>query len=195
MDGRGVGSCVMLGLAPSGPSFSISPSVKLSVAGRGGARKGGSCVIISDLVVMAKVDASGFGHEVGELVLKLASDSLFRAILPFSFTFAVPPWIKSLRAEVRSTRKKWSRNRETSLSHVVTKVGGILSSHSASFPLRRKWRNLNLDVSLVAPSACMLSTILKCRVLGGVDGLGPVLLDEEASSSKRFLSAIARDSF
>ncbi|GJX72185.1 hypothetical protein Tco_0309356 [Tanacetum coccineum] len=59
MDGRGVGSCVMLGLAPSGPSFSISPSVKLSVAGRGGARKGGSCVIISDLVVMAKVDASG----------------------------------------------------------------------------------------------------------------------------------------
>ncbi|GJS25455.1 hypothetical protein Tco_0454087 [Tanacetum coccineum] len=66
MDGRGVGSCVMLGLAPSGPSFSISPSVKLSVAGRGGARKGGSCVIISDLVVMAKVDASDQFYELSE---------------------------------------------------------------------------------------------------------------------------------
>ncbi|GJZ79463.1 hypothetical protein Tco_0644300, partial [Tanacetum coccineum] len=34
-----------------------------------------------------------------------------------------------------------------------------------------------------------------CRVLGGVGGLAPVLLKEDASASKRFLSAIARDSF
>ncbi|GJS30379.1 hypothetical protein Tco_0490999 [Tanacetum coccineum] len=61
MDGRGVGSCVMFGSAPLGPSFSVSPLVKLSVAGRGGARKGGSCVLIPDLVVMAKVGASGSG--------------------------------------------------------------------------------------------------------------------------------------
>ncbi|GJY98548.1 hypothetical protein Tco_0515458 [Tanacetum coccineum] len=47
---------------------------------------------------------------------------------------------------------------------------------------REKWKNLNLDVSLVAPSAW-------------VDSLGPVLLDEDASSSKRFLLEIARDSF
>ncbi|GKD54825.1 hypothetical protein Tco_1288212, partial [Tanacetum coccineum] len=33
------------------------------------------------------------------------------------------------------------------------------------------------------------------RVLRGVDDLVPVLLEEDASSSKRFLSAIARDSF
>ncbi|GJW26000.1 putative nucleotidyltransferase, ribonuclease H [Tanacetum coccineum] len=59
MDGRGAGSCVMLGSAPSGPSFSVSPSVKLLVAGRGEAGKGGSCVLIPDLVVMAKVGASG----------------------------------------------------------------------------------------------------------------------------------------
>ncbi|GKD84880.1 hypothetical protein Tco_1356034 [Tanacetum coccineum] len=45
----------------AGHSFSVSPSVKLSVAGRGGAGKGGSCVLILDLVVMAKVGASGFG--------------------------------------------------------------------------------------------------------------------------------------
>ncbi|GKA59016.1 hypothetical protein Tco_0758329 [Tanacetum coccineum] len=34
-----------------------------------------------------------------------------------------------------------------------------------------------------------------CKVLGGVGGLAPVLLEEDASSSKRFLPAIARDSF
>ncbi|GJX31417.1 hypothetical protein Tco_0241272 [Tanacetum coccineum] len=51
----------MLGFAPSGPSFSVSPSVKLSVAGRGGAGRGGSCVLIPDLVVMTKVGASGSG--------------------------------------------------------------------------------------------------------------------------------------
>ncbi|GJX29956.1 hypothetical protein Tco_0238035 [Tanacetum coccineum] len=61
MDGRGAGSCVMLGSAPSGPSFSVSPSVKLLVAGRGEAGKGGSCMLIPDLVVMAKVGASGSG--------------------------------------------------------------------------------------------------------------------------------------
>ncbi|GJU14926.1 hypothetical protein Tco_1142892 [Tanacetum coccineum] len=50
----------MLGSAPSVPSVLVSPSVKLSVAGRGGARSG-SCVLIHDLVVMAKVGASGSG--------------------------------------------------------------------------------------------------------------------------------------
>ncbi|GKD11071.1 hypothetical protein Tco_1190756 [Tanacetum coccineum] len=61
MDGRRAGSCVMLGSALSGPYFLFSPSVKLSVAGRGGAGKGGSCVLIPDLVVMAKVGASSLG--------------------------------------------------------------------------------------------------------------------------------------
>ncbi|GJV60466.1 hypothetical protein Tco_1466566 [Tanacetum coccineum] len=61
MDGRRAGSCIMLGSAPSGPSFSVSPLVKLSVAGRGGAGKVGSCVLIPDLVVMAKVGVSGSG--------------------------------------------------------------------------------------------------------------------------------------
>ncbi|GKA24689.1 hypothetical protein Tco_0710722 [Tanacetum coccineum] len=34
-----------------------------------------------------------------------------------------------------------------------------------------------------------------CKVLRGVDGLVPMLLEEDASSSKRFLPAMARDSF
>ncbi|GJV79946.1 hypothetical protein Tco_1515816 [Tanacetum coccineum] len=47
--------------SPSGPSLSVSPLVKLSVVGRGGAGNGGSCVMIPDLVVMAKAGASGLG--------------------------------------------------------------------------------------------------------------------------------------
>ncbi|GJX06601.1 hypothetical protein Tco_0194533 [Tanacetum coccineum] len=63
MDGRegGGGSYVMLGSAPLGPSFLVSPSVKLSVAGCGEAGKGGSCMLIPDLVVMARVGASSLG--------------------------------------------------------------------------------------------------------------------------------------
>nr|GFD39870.1 hypothetical protein [Tanacetum cinerariifolium] len=61
MDGRGAGSCMVLGSAPSGPSFSFSSSVWSSKVDRGGAGKGGSWVLTPDLVVMAKVGASGSG--------------------------------------------------------------------------------------------------------------------------------------
>ncbi|GJX38553.1 hypothetical protein Tco_0251856 [Tanacetum coccineum] len=61
MDGRGASSCIMLGSSSSGLSFSTSPSVRLSDVGRGGAGKGGSWVLTPDLVVMAKVGASGSG--------------------------------------------------------------------------------------------------------------------------------------
>ncbi|GJX45685.1 hypothetical protein Tco_0262361 [Tanacetum coccineum] len=157
MDGRGVGSYVMLSSAPSGPSFLVLPSVKLSVAGHGGVGKGMSCVLIPDLVVMAKVGALDFGVSL----------------------------------------------------LLIVEMGGILSSHSAAFPFREKWKNLNLDTSresTILP-VCSVRTVIglwkledvgrecSCKVLGGVSGLGPVLLDEDASSLKRFLSAIARDSF
>ncbi|GKB38357.1 putative ribonuclease H-like domain-containing protein [Tanacetum coccineum] len=59
---------------------------------------------------------------------------------------------------------------------------GILSNHYVAFPLRENWKKRSLDVSLVALSAWL-------------GGLVPVLLEEDASSSKRFLPAIARDSF
>ncbi|GKE54673.1 hypothetical protein Tco_1489829 [Tanacetum coccineum] len=61
MDGRGAGSCIMLGSAPSDPSFSVSPSVKLSVPGHGGAGKDGSCVLNPNLFVMVKVGALDSG--------------------------------------------------------------------------------------------------------------------------------------
>ncbi|GJZ02244.1 hypothetical protein Tco_0520205 [Tanacetum coccineum] len=44
-----------------GPSLSVSPLVKLSVADCGRAKKGGSCVLIHDLVVMEKVGALVLG--------------------------------------------------------------------------------------------------------------------------------------
>ncbi|GJW54712.1 hypothetical protein Tco_0098797 [Tanacetum coccineum] len=64
----------------------------------GRARKGGSCVLNPDLVVMAKVGASGLGvsllllfeHEVGKFILKLTSNNPLGAILSFFFTFVVP---------------------------------------------------------------------------------------------------------
>ncbi|GJX92299.1 hypothetical protein Tco_0345625 [Tanacetum coccineum] len=48
-----------------------------------------------------------------------------------------------------------------------------------------KWKKRSLDASFVAPSACF----------EGVDDLIPPLVDDDASSSKRFLSAIVKDSF
>ncbi|GKB82264.1 hypothetical protein Tco_0949159 [Tanacetum coccineum] len=56
-------------------SFSVSPMVRLLVAGRGGAGKGGSCVLIPDLVVMAKVGASGIGSLAPVLLEEDASSS------------------------------------------------------------------------------------------------------------------------
>ncbi|GKD17205.1 hypothetical protein Tco_1206363 [Tanacetum coccineum] len=57
MDGPGTGSCVELFFVPSG--FLVSPSMKLLVEGCGGFGKGGIRVLIPDLVVIARVGASG----------------------------------------------------------------------------------------------------------------------------------------
>ncbi|GJV84026.1 hypothetical protein Tco_1523924 [Tanacetum coccineum] len=200
MDGRGVGSCVMLGSASSGPSFLVSSSVKLSVAGRGKDGKGGSCVLVPDLVVMAKVGASGLGvsllliaernweycssnpilcwasispipfgaeAELGELIDLPTVDLRYVVVKDLN---QKPFLIKSLRAELRPTGKK-------------------------------KWKNLNLDMSreLTILPVCSVGMVIRfwkpedvgrecsCKVLEGVGGLGLVLLDEYASSSKRFL--------
>ncbi|GKA74720.1 hypothetical protein Tco_0781022 [Tanacetum coccineum] len=109
--------------------------------------------------------------------------------------------------------------------HISKGRDGILSNHAAAFPFREKLKKHSLDVSFVAPSACLLSTILKMscestilhdrsvrrmigfwkpkelgrecshEVLRGVSGSVSVLLEKDASSSKRFLPAMARDSF
>ncbi|GJT74994.1 hypothetical protein Tco_1041719 [Tanacetum coccineum] len=249
----------MLGSAPSGHSFLVSPSVKLSVAGRGGAGKGGSRVLIPDLVVMAKVGASGFGvsflliakrwvsyplcmrllfeHEVGELVLKLASDSPFGAILPFFLYVCCSLMVRCRRSDRTSEGKGHHRclprigipvrpgqvvcihrPREIlrSSRRLVSEMekmfmGGGMSSHRSSWYWTYSSIRIHPSSSMSRESTilpvCSVGTVIgfwkpedvgrecSCKVLGGVDGLGPVLLDEEASSSKRFLLAIARDSF
>nr|GEU98569.1 hypothetical protein [Tanacetum cinerariifolium] len=218
MDDRGVGSCVMLGSAPSCPSFLVSPSVELSVAGRDGAGKGESCVLIPDLVVMAKVGASGSGvlllliaeriwdyysrnplwfwtsmshpfcvrflfeHEVGELVFKLTSNNPFGAILSLFFTFVVPS-CKRAEVELRELIELLAVDPR----YVALLIG------SSSFCLNQRIKSLRAEVLPV----CSVGKVIgfwkseelgrecSCKVLGGVDSLDPVLLEEDALSSKR----------
>ncbi|GKD66713.1 hypothetical protein Tco_1308821 [Tanacetum coccineum] len=85
MDGRGAGSslCLMLGSAPLGHSFSAVPSVLVGV-GSEGVGKGGSRVLTPDLVVMAKVGASGLGVSlllIVESIWEYCSRNFLRAIL------------------------------------------------------------------------------------------------------------------
>nr|GEV84006.1 cell division cycle 5-like protein [Tanacetum cinerariifolium] len=63
-----------------GPFFLGSPLVKLLVTGHGGAGKCGSCVLIPDLVVMAKVGASG--------IIVLTESCKGRIIIDVSFRHA-----------------------------------------------------------------------------------------------------------
>ncbi|GJY10132.1 retrotransposon ORF1 [Tanacetum coccineum] len=170
MDGRGTGSCIMIGYAPSCPSFLVSSSVKLSVAGRGGAEKGGSCVLISDLVVIAKVGALGLGVLLLLIVKSIreycSCSSLryhlgIRHILQFESTFF------------------FGERVEVELSELVEFPTVVLGYIQA--------------LLMGSSSPCLNRRIKSQRaeVLRGVGGLGPVLLDEDASSSKRFLPAIA----
>ncbi|GJW74739.1 hypothetical protein Tco_0134109 [Tanacetum coccineum] len=142
--------------------------VRLSDVGHGEAGKGGSWVLTPDLVVTAKV--VGYRHSDKTLKGKDHHRCLPQTSIPTRLGWFA--CIHQPHGILRSSRRL---------------VGGILSSHSAAFPLREKWKKSSLDVSLVAPSACM--------GLGDVGGLAPVLLEEDASASKWFLSAIARDSF
>nr|GEV33793.1 hypothetical protein [Tanacetum cinerariifolium] len=119
-----------------GPCFLVSPSVKFSVAGYGVVGKGGSCVLILDLVVMAKVGASG--------CIAFEMQAMF--------------------------------------------MDGDGSSHRSSW-------YLTYSSTRFHPSSSGLGRECSCKLLGGIDGLDPVLLEEDALSSKRFLSALARDLF
>ncbi|GJX48357.1 hypothetical protein Tco_0273547 [Tanacetum coccineum] len=142
MDGRGAGSSIMLGSAPSGPSFLVSPSVKLSVVGRGGAGKGGSYVLILELVVMAKFGASG-----SRVSLLLIVESIWE----YCSRNSLRCWTSISPIPFATSERKGHRRCLPRISIPAR----------PAFPLREKWKNLNLDVSLVAPSACMLSTMLK----------------------------------
>nr|GEY22142.1 hypothetical protein [Tanacetum cinerariifolium] len=82
------------------------------------------------------------------------------------FIYSIASFFVSERAEVElGPRYVLSKKLVKELGHELIPCRdlsrGILSRHSAAFPLMEKWKNLNLDVSLVAPSSCMLSTMLK----------------------------------
>ncbi|GJV78658.1 hypothetical protein Tco_1514528 [Tanacetum coccineum] len=189
MDGRGVGSCVMLGSAPSCLSFSVSPSVKLLVAGRGGAGKGGSCVLIPDLVVMAKVDALGSG---------VSLLCLLQTSIPAQMGCSAH--IHQPRGLLRSNHKLGCIASEMEETFMEGDGSSQRSSwywtySSILFYLSSSVRELkwNWVIGFWKPEE--LGRECSCKVLEGVGSLAPVLLEEDASSSKRFLPAIARDSF
>ncbi|GJR10741.1 hypothetical protein Tco_0793393 [Tanacetum coccineum] len=174
MDGRGTGSslCVVLGSAPSGPSFLAAPLV-LAGVGYKGVRKGRSRVLTPDLVVMAKIGASGY-HRSG----KTSEKKDHHICLPQTSIPARPGWsarIHQPHGIFRSSHKLGCIASEME----ETFMGGDRSSHRSSW----YWTYSSIQFQ---PSSL---------VLGGVGGLAPVLLEEDASSSKRFLPAIARDSF
>ncbi|GKB65664.1 hypothetical protein Tco_0921850 [Tanacetum coccineum] len=117
MDGRGAGSCVMLGSARSGPSFLVSPLVKLSVAGHGGAGKGGSCVLIPNLVVMAKAGASA------KTALKSSSiinSSLIHRICHCSTTISAPQ--QQREPQIRSPQLVALEYADLSIPHIISEV-------------------------------------------------------------------------
>ncbi|GKD48368.1 hypothetical protein Tco_1277344 [Tanacetum coccineum] len=61
-----------------------------------------------------------------------------------------------------------------------------------------KWKKRSLDVSLVAPSACMLSTMLRKSLMWSVLGVGvmfgSVLPDDDATSLKRLVNGLEEPS-
>ncbi|GJT56224.1 hypothetical protein Tco_0991278 [Tanacetum coccineum] len=220
MDGRGAGFCVMLGSAPLGPSFSVSPSVKFFVAGRGGAGKGGSCMLIPDLVVMEKVDASGFGVLLLLIVESIweyfSRSSLRWSSSPFSLRLLFPHGEIILVLDIFFNSNPpffFGERVEAELSELVEfptiVLGYALLMGSSSPCLNRRIKSLRAEMSCESTilPVCSVRTVVgfwkpedvgrecSCKVLGGVGGLGSVLLDEDTSSSKRFLPAIARESF
>ncbi|GJT96784.1 60S ribosomal protein L3-1 [Tanacetum coccineum] len=96
MDGRGAGSYKLPGSAPSGPSFLISPSVKLSVAGRGEAGKEFRSIVhavpygVGQAYLLSLLREILFEHEVGELVFKFTPNNPFEAIRSLLLTLLFP---------------------------------------------------------------------------------------------------------
>nr|GEW87974.1 hypothetical protein [Tanacetum cinerariifolium] len=171
MDGRGAGSCIMLVSTSSGPYFSIGPSAWLTDVDCGEARK-------------------DRGEDLGELFMQF----LTVLVKHFSYPFRV------------ALLSKWKKRSWMATGRPTDRLGiGRILLFDSTPLLWEKWKKGSLDVSLVAPSSFgmvigfwkpkELGRELSRKVLRGVGGLVLVLLEEDASSSKRFLPAVARDSF
>ncbi|GKA76944.1 hypothetical protein Tco_0783405 [Tanacetum coccineum] len=221
MDGRGAGSCIVLGFAPSCPSFSVSPSVRSSYVNRGRAGEGGSWVLTLDLVVIAK---SIRGHLLLFLYVCCSPMVGYRR---FDRTLEGKDHHRCLLRISKPARLGWStyihqprgilrsshRLGRIAYEMEETLMGGDMSSHGSSWywtyssirfhPLFFGERaKAELSELVEFPMVVLGYVIVKDLyqkpflddVLGGVGGLAPVLLEVDASSSKRFLLAIARDS-
>nr|GEV06516.1 hypothetical protein [Tanacetum cinerariifolium] len=176
--GSGSLLCIMLGFAPSDSPFSVAPSAWLAGVGFEGVGKGGSWVLTPNLVVMAKVCASGCHRSD-----RTSEGKDHRRYLPRTRIHArlgCSACIHRPRGILYSSRKLGCIAFEMEKrSWMVT---GRLTDHLAG-RMNGFWKpeELGLESS--------------CKVLGRVGGLVPMLLEEDDSSSKRFLPAIARDSF
>ncbi|GKF77484.1 hypothetical protein Tco_0229954 [Tanacetum coccineum] len=67
------------------------------------------------------------------------------------------PIPRLLRSRGKNLFRKWEDN----CSHEVEWMGDSLSSHFFAFPFKVKWKKRSRDASLVAPSARILSTMLR----------------------------------
>ncbi|GKB50151.1 hypothetical protein Tco_0900904 [Tanacetum coccineum] len=185
MDGQGAGSslCVMLSPAPSGPSFSVAPSVWLTGVYFEGVGKGGSRVLTPDPVVMAKVGASG----LGVLLFLIAERTWENCCIASEIE-------ETLDGNKSSHRSSWYwtyssiRFHSSSLVRVEAELCELIELHT-------------MVQEYVIVKDLYQKTFLY-PMMGdlfdqgrGVGGLVPVLLEDDASLSKRFLPAIARDSF
>ncbi|GJQ91271.1 hypothetical protein Tco_0002410 [Tanacetum coccineum] len=154
-------------------------------------------------------------HKVGELVFKHTSNNPFGAIFSFFFTFVVPLWwgivvlIEPQKGRIIidvSPGQAYMLDQKKR-SWLVTGrpidnlgIGHTLQFDSTPLLCQMSRESTILPVCLVGRviGFCKLEGLgweCSCRVLVGIGGLAPVLLEENASVSKRFLLAIARDSF
>nr|GEW86931.1 hypothetical protein [Tanacetum cinerariifolium] len=211
MDGRGAGSCVMLGSVPSGPSFLVPSLVKLSVACCGGAGKGRSCVLILDLVVMAKVGTSG-----SRVSLLLIAERIWeyysrmdhcRCLLQTCITARIGCSAHIHQPHGIQIRAEAKLGELIELPTVNLRYALLMGLSSPCLNQRIKSLRAEMSHESTILHICSVGKVIgflkseelrrecSCNVLGGVGSLAPVLLEDDASSSKRFLPAIARDLF
>ncbi|GKD47884.1 hypothetical protein Tco_1276860 [Tanacetum coccineum] len=127
-----------------------------------------------------------FEYEVGKLILKLTSNNPFRAILSFFFLLDVTPWWN-----VAILIGSQERDHHTCLRqiNILVQSDQVLETDPDAFD------------GFISPLLELKDHVLQGRgrefsrkVLGGINGLAPVSLEKDASSSKRFLPAMAKDS-
>nr|GEX14959.1 hypothetical protein [Tanacetum cinerariifolium] len=184
--------CTMLGSSPLGPSFSIVLPVRSVVVGCDGVGKGGSRVLVPDLVVIAKalfrrpLNVAFTTSKIKEMFMD-GDGSSYKSSWYWTYS--------SIRFQPSSSTLLYSMMRVLS--------GQVLEMDSGAFdgfvgPLLELKDLISKErvgrmIGFWKPAE--LGRECSRKVLRGVDGLALTLLEEDASSSKRFLPAMDRDLF